>query len=201
MKTTMFGAGLLVFVTLASTSALTAAENASASDPVNIFTAPATNRTIVTTLQSGRVYAFVSALSGKCLDIRDHSYSSGGQLQQWDCTTNTNQKFRAIGNAKTGLTLAAIESRLCVETDKKNNDNGNKIVQRLDCDPTKRTFKVLYSHADKMKIVRTVNGVDKCVDIEGPSSENGALLHLWDCNGGYSQSFRVYEQAPTESPL
>ncbi len=200
MKSIMFGAGLLVFVSLGSI-AVTAAGSASASENNNIFTAPSSNRSIVTTLQSGRVYAFVSAFSGKCLDIRDHSFASGGQLQQWDCSTQTNQKFRAIGNAKTGLTLATIESRLCLEAERSANDNGNRIVQRLDCNPSKRTFKVLYSHDDKMKIVRTVNGVDKCVDIDGPSGENGASIHLWDCNGGYSQSFRVFEQAPTFTKL
>lgn len=197
MKSKMFSAGIVLLCSLSSFSALRASESSEQNGNVNIFTDPTlSNRTIVQTVQSGRIYAFVSAYSGKCLDIKDHSMANGGQLIQWDCTTQTNQKFRAIGTPAAGFTLATIESKLCLQVEKEANENGNLFRQDLSCDPKKRVFKIVKSSGQTMKIVRTVNGVDKCLDISGPTPDNNAPIHLWDCHGGVSQDFMVFEQAP-----
>jgi hypothetical protein len=197
MKSKMYSAGIVLVCSLSSFSALRASDSSEQMGNVNIFTDPTLGkRTIVQTVQSGRIYAFVSAYSSKCLDIKDHSLANGGPLIQWDCTTLTNQKFRAIGTAAAGFTLATIESKLCLQVQNEANENGNPFRQDLSCDPTKRVFKFVKSSGQTMKIVRSVDGVDKCLDISGPSTENNTPIHLWDCHGGPSQDFLVFEQAP-----
>jgi hypothetical protein len=145
-----------------------------------------------TPLVPGKVYQLVSKYSGKCLDVTDHSFNDGVQLQQWHCTGKSNQKFRLVDAYKNAFQLVAQESGQYVKVANESLDNGGIVVQSTNNSGNSPRMYFTPSSGNSYTIKFTNSG--KCLDVSGPSTDAGAKMHQWDCHGGVNQDWQLVEQ-------
>ncbi len=133
-------------------------------------------------LENGKTYNIVSRYSGQCLDVRDHALYLGAPLQQWSCTGEPHQKFKALYQRDGSWLLVGIQSGKYVSVENSWMDNGNGVVQYD------------FTESDNQKIIidRSTDGShrlkfrhsNKCLDIDGPNFAQGTRTHQWDCQAG-----------------
>jgi alpha-galactosidase len=116
---------------------------------------------------------FVSAASGRCLDIPNSNTANGTQPVIWDCNGQTNQRWTVNGQ-----TLQALGKCLDAPT---NATAGSK-VQIWDCNGGANQRWTLNSNG-------TISGAQSglCLDVNSAATANGALVILWTCTGAANQ--------------
>lgn len=150
-------------------------------------------------LENGKIYNIVSRYSGQCLDVRDHALYAGAPLQQWSCTGEPHQKFKALYQRDGRWALVGVQSGKYVSVENGWGDNGNGIFQYdwVDGDhqkividrSTDGSYKLKFSHSQR------------CLDIDGSNFAPGTRVHQWDCQGGLaSQDWFFYPERGTVQP-
>ncbi|MFF5426824.1 MULTISPECIES: PHB depolymerase family esterase [unclassified Streptomyces] len=117
--------------------------------------------------------------SGKCLDVPGFSQSNGTQTQIWDCHGGTNQTWTSTSAKQ----LTVYGGAKCL--DATGTTAGAKVAIQ-DCDGS--TDQQWNRNSDG-----TVTSVRSglCLDVTGASTAGGAPVHLWACNGGSNQQWRL----------
>ncbi|GAA2356442.1 alpha-galactosidase [Catellatospora methionotrophica] len=116
---------------------------------------------------------FVSAPSGRCLDVPQSSTANGTQPVIWDCNGGANQQW-----AVNGAALQALGKCL----DAPLNATAGAKVQLWDCNGgTNQQWNV---NSDGTVSSRQ-SGL--CVDVSGNATANGTLVLLWTCTGAANQ--------------
>ena len=136
----------------------------------------------------GNVYELVSRHSNKCLDISASSFANGAKVQQWVCNGTNAQRFRTrdVGGGK--VLLVNVNSNKCVDAAAWGKSNGTAFVQ-WDCKGgTNQQFTIVDSNFG-YKTLRTAHAPGSCLDIDGPSTADGARAHLWECHTGPNQDW------------
>ncbi len=145
-------------------------------------------------LENGKIYNIVNRYSSQCFDVRDHATYAGAALQQWICTGEPHQKFRALYQADGTWHLVGVESGKYVSMENGWTDNGNSLVQY---DFTGADSQRLYLDRSpegyyKMKFRHS----GKCVDVDGPNVSPGTRTHQWDCSSTTSQEWLFLSERP-----
>ncbi len=143
---------------------------------------------------NGKTYELVSRYSGKCLDVTDHSLAEGGTLQQWKCTGNTNQRFQVAIAADNSLQLRAVESGLTLKIVNADQGNGAALVQSANAGDASSHL-LLNATSDGNYALKFQHS-GRCLDIDGPSFDNGRRAQQWDCQGVLNQDWRFVEASP-----
>ncbi|MBC7530178.1 MAG: RICIN domain-containing protein [Oligoflexus sp.] len=143
-------------------------------------------------LTPGKVYQLVSKFSGKCLDVTDHSFAVNVQLQQWNCTANSNQKFRLEDAGDKSFHLIAQEANRYLRVGSDHLTNGAWIVQSVDGSGDSPRMFITPSHGDSFKVKFKLS--NKCLDIDGPTLKAGAKAQQWECHDGANQDWQFVEQ-------
>ncbi|MEV4417754.1 ricin-type beta-trefoil lectin domain protein [Catellatospora sp. NPDC049609] len=116
---------------------------------------------------------FVSAASGRCLDVPQSNTANGTQPVIWDCNSQANQQW-----AVNGATLQALGKCL----DAPLNATAGAKVQLWDCNGgTNQQWNL---NADGT-VSNRQSGL--CVDVNGNATANGTLVILWTCTGAANQ--------------
>lgn len=116
---------------------------------------------------------FVSAASGRCLDVPQSNTANGTQPVIWDCNGQSNQQW-----AVNGAALQALGKCL----DAPLNATAGAKVQLWDCNGGANQQWNL--NADGTVSSRQ-SGL--CVDVNGNATANGTLVILWTCTGAANQ--------------
>jgi alpha-galactosidase len=120
---------------------------------------------------------FVSASSGRCLDIPNSNTANGTQPVIWDCNSGNNQRWTVSGQ-----TLQALGKCLDAPT---NATAGTK-AQIWDCNGGANQRWTLNSNGS---ITGQQSGL--CLDVNGNATANGTLVILWTCNGAANQRWTL----------
>jgi hypothetical protein len=128
--------------------------------------------------------------SGRCLEVPGAGQTDGTNVQIWDCTGGTNQRWTLTD-----------DNQLTVY--------GNKCLDVPDHATTAGTRPVIWScnggsnqqwraNADGT-IVAVESGL--CLDVSGGATANGTAVQLWNCNGGNNQKWTGLSGTPTTCAL
>ncbi|MDR7279587.1 serine/threonine protein kinase [Catenuloplanes atrovinosus] len=124
---------------------------------------------------SGR--AVVNFGSGRCVDVPDSDASTGRAIQLWDCNGTAGQTFELTADGR----LRALGR--CLEV---TGDGDGSTLRIAACDGAWDQIFTLNAVGDLVNV-----RADRCVDVMDGNTGNGALLQIWQCNGGTHQKWYV----------
>ena len=133
---------------------------------------------------------FIAAHSGKCLDLSGPTHDNGGNIHQWDCHGNDNQRWHLEPYGEDGYHRIRNQySDKCLDVQGWSHDNGANIHQ-WDCgDGENQQWHLEYAGHNYYMLQARHSG--KCLDVAGISGDNGANFHQWDCVNGDNQRFKI----------
>jgi glucosylceramidase len=138
------------------------------------------------------IYNIISVHSNKALDLKDGNKEAGASVQQWELDGtggNDNQRWipEYAGNSiyyiqskSSGLYLQAMGS-----------SNDAKIQQQVFTGNENQEWKIAEIEDGIFSIKSVFAGT--AIDVAGPSTNNGAEVHLWTYGGGNNQKWRFEE--------
>jgi len=115
---------------------------------------------------------------GKCIDVPNSNPADGTQLQMYDCNGTAAQSWTFAADG----TVRAFGK--CMDVAWGSRDNG-AIIQIVGCSGNPAQQFVLSGAGD---LVNPQS--NKCVDVGGWNTSNGAKLVQWECTGGANQKWR-----------
>ncbi len=130
----------------------------------------------------GRTYTLTAVHSGLLADVSGASQASGARVVQWPATGGTNQRWTARDAGGGTFTLVAGHSGQCLSS---GTTNGAPVVQSP-CGTQRWRFEAV-NGAWRMVYV----GTNRCADVSGASTANGAAIVQWTCGGGTNQQWRL----------
>ena len=137
---------------------------------------------------SSAPYAYLKNYhSGKCLEVPAFSTTAGTQLDQWSCNGGTNQLWRPQLNASGNHVFINEHSGQCINVRGYGTSNG-AAIQQWPCNwATATTNEIWYPYL----FIGNMNSLswyewaglqsNKCLNVSGDSTANGAKIILWDC--------------------
>jgi hypothetical protein len=154
-------------------------------------------------------YRLLNKKSGKCLDVTNWSKDSGALAQQWECSnpqTSQNQVF-TLAPKPNGYEIIARHSGRCLDVVNNSTENGARIQQWTCTGANNQIF--------RGDAAETVGGTDyiylvaqnsqRCLDVIGGSTANGAGIQQWGCSGAGQQKWTLQSvdsaPVPTETFL
>ena len=138
---------------------------------------------------AGGLYTLTARHSNKCLDVAEASSKSGADIQQWDCHSGNNQKWRLVSKGGDSYTLSALHSGKCLDVSGASGNNGANVLQ-WDCHgKDNQTWRITREGDGYFRITARHSG--KCLDVSGASGNNGANALQWDCHSGNNQKWKL----------
>jgi beta-galactosidase len=128
----------------------------------------------------GQQGAIVGAQSGRCVDVPNATTTNGTQVQLWDCTNGSNQRWTYTASRQ----LMVYGSK-CLDAFGQGAGNGTTVVI-WDCNGGSNQQWNLSANG-------TITGVQSglCLDASGGATANGTKIILWSCNGGTNQQWSI----------
>ncbi len=122
----------------------------------------------------------VGGQSGRCLDVPNSSTTNGTQVQLWDCSGQTNQRWTLTSSKQ-----LQVYGNKCLDANGKGTTNGTTVII-WDCNGQTNQQWNVNSNG-------TITGVQSglCVDANGAATANGTKIILWACNGGANQQWSL----------
>jgi hypothetical protein len=163
--------------------------------PLVIWDTPGTGEEIFQlTLQADGSYSIVSANSGKCLDVPGASTADNVNIQQYDCHSASNQRWRITPlNTTTsfGMNLIAQHSGKCLDV--AGGGTGAATIQQYDClrqgnQHWRLGTKTVAGGLSYYEVIAMHSG--QCMDVVGGSTANNAGVQQYPCTGGNNQKWR-----------
>ncbi|MEN3607906.1 RICIN domain-containing protein [Plantactinospora sp. ZYX-F-223] len=122
----------------------------------------------------------VGGQSGRCIEVPGATTANGAQVQLWDCSGSTNQRW-----THTASKQLTVYGNKCLDAYGAGTTNGTTVVI-WDCHGgLNQQWNV---NADGT-ITNVQSGL--CVDANGAASGNGTKIILWSCNGGANQQWSL----------
>ncbi|WP_182881204.1 arabinofuranosidase catalytic domain-containing protein [Microbispora sp. H10949] len=122
----------------------------------------------------------VGGQSGRCVDVPNSSTTNGTQVQLWDCSGQSNQRWTATSGKE-----LQVYGNKCLDAYAKGTTNGTQVVI-WDCNGGTNQQWNVNSNG-------TITGVQSglCLDANSAATANGTKLILWACNGGTNQQWSL----------
>jgi hypothetical protein len=122
----------------------------------------------------------VGGQSGRCIDVPNGSTTNGTQVQLWDCTGGTPQRW-----AYTSGKQLEVYGNKCLDASGAGTANGTSAII-WDCNGQANQQWNVNSNG-------TITGVHSglCLDASGNGTGNGTRINLWACHGGTNQQWSM----------
>jgi poly(3-hydroxybutyrate) depolymerase len=122
----------------------------------------------------------VGAASGRCVDVPNASTSNGTQLQLWDCSGNSNQRWTYTSGRQ-----LMVYGNKCLDANAQGTSDGTAVII-WDCNGQANQQWTVNSNG-------TITGVQsgKCLDANGAGTANATKIIIWSCNGGSNQRWSL----------
>jgi uncharacterized protein YaiE (UPF0345 family) len=139
-------------------------------------TITAAGYTFGTTNQTG--VQLVGGQSGRCIDVPNSTTTNGTQVQLYDCSGASNQRWTYTSSKQ-----LQVYGNKCLDANGKGTTNGTTVII-WDCNGQTNQQWNVNSNG-------TITGVQSglCVDANGAGTANGTKIILWSCNGGSNQQW------------
>jgi len=120
----------------------------------------------------------VGSGSGRCIDVPNSSTTNGTQLQLWDCSGNTNQRWTYTSSKQ-----LMVYGNKCLDANGQGTADGTAVII-WDCNGQSNQQWNVNSNG-------TITGVQsgKCIDANGAGTANGTKIIIWTCNGQSNQQW------------
>ncbi|MBM0231434.1 ricin-type beta-trefoil lectin domain protein [Micromonospora sp. STR1_7] len=118
----------------------------------------------------------VGGQSGRCVDVPNSTTANGTQVQLWDCSGGTNQRW-----GYTASKQLTVYGNKCLDASGAGTANGTAVII-WDCHGG-------LNQQWNVNANGTVTNVQSglCIDANGAATANGTKVILWSCNGGANQ--------------
>jgi hypothetical protein len=145
-----------------------------------------------TTITNGAIY-LIKTKHGKCVEVANNSLVNGGNVQQWDCTNGTNQKWQFNDQGNGYYTIKNLNSGRCLDVAAFSTiDGGN--VQQWGCTAgTNQQWKI--TALGDCKYSLTAKNSNKCLDLSTGSINNTTNIQQWSCNAQNANQQFTFELA------
>jgi endoglucanase len=122
----------------------------------------------------------VGAASNRCIDVPNSSTSNGVQVQLWNCSGQSNQRW-----TRTSSNELRVYGNKCLDAEARGTSNGTRAII-WDCNGgTNQRWNVNANGT----ITSALSGL--CLDANGAGTANGTQIILWSCNGGSNQRWTL----------
>ena len=159
--------------------------------PVVLATLIASAATLVANpAQAATTSAVRGVASGRCLDVPGAGQTDGTNVQIWDCTGGTNQRWTLTDNNQ-----LTVYGNKCLDVPNHATTVGTRPVIWSCNGGTNQQWR---ANADGT-IVAVESGL--CLDVSGGATANGTAVQLWNCNGGNNQKWTGLSGTPTTCAL
>jgi hypothetical protein len=159
--------------------------------PVVLATLFASAATLVANpAQAATTSAVRGVASGRCLDVPGAGQTDGTNVQIWDCTGGTNQRWTLTDNNQ-----LTVYGNKCLDVPNHATTAGTRPVIWSCNGGTNQKWR---ANADGT-IVAVESGL--CLDVSGGATANGTAVQLWNCNGGNNQKWTGLSGTPTTCAL
>lgn len=122
----------------------------------------------------------VGAGSGRCLDMPNSSRTNGTQVQLWDCSDRSGQKW-----TRTDAGELRVYGNKCLDAEASGTSAGTRVVI-WDCHSGQNQRWNVNANGT---ITSARSGL--CLDAYNAGTDNGTQLVLWNCNGGSNQRWAL----------
>jgi hypothetical protein len=122
----------------------------------------------------------VNANSAKCIDVAGGDRGNWAWVLQWTCHSGANQQLRMIDMAPGWHEIRFSHSDKCLDAYLGGIDNGTPLIQ-YDCngDPNEQWSAVWDGRTERILNRKAWDlGFARCIDVQGQSLNDGAILHL-----------------------
>jgi len=128
----------------------------------------------------GGAQQIVGTGSGRCVDVPNSSTTNGTQVQLWDCSGNSNQRWTYTSSKQ-----LMVFGNKCLDANGQGTTNGTTVII-WDCNGQTNQQWNVNSNG-------TITGVQSglCVDANGAGTANGTKIILWSCNGQTNQQWSL----------
>jgi hypothetical protein len=118
--------------------------------------------------------------SGRCIDVPNSSTTNGTQVQLWDCSGNSNQRWTYTSSKQ-----LMVYGNKCLDANGKGTTNGTTVII-WDCNGQTNQQWNLNSNG-------SISGVQSglCLDAVGQATANGTKIQLYSCWGGSDQQWTL----------
>lgn len=133
----------------------------------------------------------IPLLANKCVDVNNNSSADGANVQQWTCNGSAAQKWVATDLGNGYFALEHQGTGRCLNRDTStNNGGGGGNVHQWDCQWAGGSYEYQWQFQSSNGYQRIVNRQDgRCLDVSASSSNDGANIQTWSCNGTGAQTF------------
>ncbi|WIM92656.1 RICIN domain-containing protein [Actinoplanes oblitus] len=170
-----------------------------------LLIAPAALLSVAAPAQADTITTWISVktpsghIGPKVLDVKKWSMDDRGQVQIWDRQTanNSNQLWRIteIVRGSGVYQIQNVNSGKCLDKSTDAPDANGTPVYQYTCQTgwiTNQAWQfVPVAPGDKWGKLKNASG-GRCLDVQGKSFTNGALLQVWDCVGDWNQRFNIF---------
>jgi hypothetical protein len=134
-------------------------------------------------------YKLISQNSGLSLETPGQHDANGQQINQWSYYGGGNQQWKLTDTGNGIYKIIGVESGRSLDINGGSSTNGT-VVQIYDYASNKsnQQFKLTSSEVGQFRIAPNYT-TSSCLDVFGASTANGALVYLWQTNGGGNQKW------------
>lgn len=136
---------------------------------------------------SGATYKITARHSGKVLDVARGAKNAGANVQQWDDTNGTNQKWTVVDTGDGYYKLVSVNSGKVLDVSSAATYDGANIQQWDDTNGTCQKWKIVDNGDGSYKLVSAVSG--KVLDVARGATNAGANVQQWSDTNGTNQKW------------
>jgi len=122
----------------------------------------------------------VGGQSGRCIDVPNSTTTNGTQVQLFDCSGGTNQRF-----TYTSTKTLTVYGNKCLDASGNGTANGTQVII-WDCHGGLNQQWNLNANGSISNVQAGL-----CIDANGAATANGTKIILWSCNGGTNQQWTL----------
>jgi hypothetical protein len=149
------------------------------------------NTTIIT---NGATY-LIKTKHGKCVEVANNSLVNGANVQQWDCTNGSNQKWQFNDQRNGYYTIKNMNSGKCLDVAAFSTIEGGNVQQWGCTAGTNQQWKI--TSLSDCKYSLTAKNSNKCLDLSRGSINNGTNIQQWSCSAQNTNQQFTFELAGT----
>lgn len=136
---------------------------------------------------SGATYKITARHSGKVLDVARGAKNAGANVQQWDDTNGTNQKWTVVDTGDGYYKLVSVNSGKVLDVASAATYDGANVQQWDDTNGTCQKWKIVDNGDGSYKLVSAVSG--KVLDVARGAKNAGANVQQWSDTNGTNQKW------------
>lgn len=140
------------------------------------------------------IYNLIAVNSNKGLDVKDGNRNAGGGVQQWEISNDNqyggnNQRWLLEYAGGDTYYIQSKFSELFLTAGAAS--DGAKITQEEFTGNTSQEWEITLVEDGIYKVISA--SAERAMDVSGPSTSNGAEVHLWTYGGGSNQHWKFVE--------